>query len=330
MDKRKSRRKSKRSKIKRKIRRSKNQLKTFKMVTQDLKYELCTKIPSHTNNTIQYEDKDIISISIKDFDHYYVNTEYFSGNLDEKGKMVFDGKYKIIEYETELGEGAYGTVYVGSVNGESIILKSIKYEENKIKKTLENTKREITIQSHLACFHNEQLKNMALIPEIYFLARVTHENRLFIGMERIDWSLRKLIKHMLKSQNINSIHQLQDIIIDAVLSVAKTLDVLQKSCKFMHRDLHSSNVMCKGDINKPETLQWYIIDFGMAALDIDALVERGRSRSPKRNESHRGSFRRRSSSVPIRKKMSPRRYKKSNIIENTNKYKNFHFNPSTI
>jgi tRNA A-37 threonylcarbamoyl transferase component Bud32 len=142
-----------------------------------------------------------------------------------------------------------------------MVIKKITIPLSSLKYVLSET----IIQGHLACEHNEQLKQVGgfIIPEIYFIANLKNSNDYFIGMEKLDGGLIDLIR----TPKIN-IDTKSEYMYKCISNLAKTLYILQKSCNFMHRDLHIGNIMFKGDLDDLDNVKWYIIDFGFSYVDI--------------------------------------------------------------
>ncbi len=156
----------------------------------------------------------------------------------------------IIKIGNIIGEGSYGVVYNGSINNKNIAIKIL--QDNNPMEFLTET----LIQNELYCGMKGNWGNGARVPKIEFICVFSsysgNEQKYMVGME-------SLTGNGFSSSN-NSRDYIQQII-----EVSQLLEKLQDKFKFMHRDLHSSNLMYKrvGDKNR-----LYIIDFGMATIKV--------------------------------------------------------------
>lgn len=215
---------------------------TFGMENGD--EDICALIPSHTNN--QKSFTDILNVE-----------ESFSDDVSQVFKDPSNGKsFRIMK--KRIAKGANGSIYDGTFNGMDIVIKSIPLNT----KNLDDNMLEMIIQAHLACGHNSELEQIdsLLIPKIYFIAK--SKNNYFIGTEKLNGDLYDFIK----SRTL--IETKSQIVKELIFKISRTLLLLQKKCNFIHGDLHTSNIMYKGDIKDPKNLEWYIIDFGMSAINI--------------------------------------------------------------
>ena len=207
--------------------------------------DICPLIPSHTNNQMNFTD--ILEVE-----------EIFSDSNSKIFKDTTNGKsFRLIK--KHIAEGSNGYVYRGTFNEIDIVVKSISTKSENFEYVI----KEMLIQAHLACGHNSELEPLdsLLIPKIYFIAK-TKTNNYFIGSEKLDDDLYNFIKSNI-NKNLKS-----NIVKDLIFKVSRTLLLLQEKCNFIHGDLHIKNIMYKGDINYPDNLKWYIIDFGMACINI--------------------------------------------------------------
>lgn len=207
--------------------------------------DICPLIPSHTNNQMNFTD--ILEVE-----------EIFSDSNSKIFKDTTNGKsFTLIK--KHIAEGSNGYVYRGIFNQIDIVVKSISTKTENFEYVI----KEMLIQAHLACGHNSELEPLdsLLIPTIYFIAK-TKNNNYFIGSEKLDNDLYNFIKSNI-NKNLKS-----KIVKDLIFKVSRTLLLLQEKCNFIHGDLHIKNIMYKGDINDPDNLKWYIIDFGMACINI--------------------------------------------------------------
>jgi hypothetical protein len=223
--------------------RSRKVRKSFGMENGDQEPDICALIPSHINNKKKFTDILDVVGGAED-----TNGKVFTD--EKKGKSFLLGK--------ELAKGANGYIFEGTFNGMDIVIKSIPINT----KNLENNMLEMVVQSHLACGHNSELEqdDSALIPKIYFIAK--SKKNYFIGSEKLNGNLHDFIRSRTDKETKSK------IVKELVFKIARTLLLLQKKCNFIHGDLHLGNIMYKGDIKDPENLKWYIIDFGMSAINI--------------------------------------------------------------
>jgi len=215
---------------------------------QKLKNKFCSKLPTHSNNRIDFNHIISVELHNKNANSVFYKTEN-------------EGKYRINIDQKYIGKGTYGAVYNGTMNGVQMVIKNITIPISKLEYVLSET----IIQGHLACEHNEYLKEIGgfIIPEIYFIANVKNSDAYFIGMEKLDGSLYDFIRTVKINKDTKS-----EYMYKCILNLSKTLYVLQKYCNFMHRDLHIGNIMFKGDLDDLDNLKWYIIDFGFSYVDI--------------------------------------------------------------
>ena len=211
---------------------------------EDILQDICTLIPSHINNKKSFTD--ILNVEkILDDD---INTVF---------KDPSNGKYfKLIN--KHIAKGANGYIFEGTFNGTDIVIKSIPINT----KDIDHTMLEMIVQAHLACGHNSELEQIdsVLIPKVYFIAK--SKKNYFIGTEKLNGDLHDFIKSR------THIETKSETVKELIFKISRTLLLLQKKCNFVHGDLHTSNIMYKGDIKDPKNLKWYIIDFGMSAINI--------------------------------------------------------------
>jgi hypothetical protein len=214
-----------------------------------LKNSFCGKLPTHSNNSIEFND--IIKIKRSRRGSNVEHTVY-----ETEG----ENKYIINVSKQSIGNGTYGSTHNGTMNGVQMIIKKIKIPTNEDNNVLSET----IIQGHLACEHNKYLEEVGgfMIPEIYFIANINNTGTYLIGMEKLDGSLNDLLRLKI------DIDKKSEYVYKCILNLSKTLYTLQQSCSFMHRDLHTGNIMFKGDLNDLDNVKWYIIDFGMSFIDI--------------------------------------------------------------
>ena len=179
-------------------------------------------------------------------------------NLSTKFKNVYDyGTHKIVIHpKSILGSGSYGKIIKSSFDGKQIAIKTT-HERSSEDKLLNSIVRETVIQSHLSCSYSRYLEkhnDMALIPSVKMMGKIlTNDSyEYYIGMEKLNESLDDyLIRNSNNSENI----------LKAINAVWKLIGYLQNKEKFIHRDLHTGNIMYNYNNGR-----FYIIDFGMSCL----------------------------------------------------------------
>jgi len=154
----------------------------------------------------------------------------------------------------KLGNGSYGVVYAGK-RGYKIDGK-INYNKNIAIKVLQTPDVEEFVNETL--IHNELFCGMrgnwgtgGRIPKIEFMASydINGQKQFLVGMEPLD------------GEGFNTFRTSSKRFAKQIKSIATLLSKLQKKFKFMHRDLHTNNIMYKGD-------KMYIIDFGRSTIKV--------------------------------------------------------------
>ena len=209
--------------------------------------------PKAINNTIFgsngiFKDNSLIPSLVKDL------------KLSTKSKKVYDyGSHKITIYPNHIiGEGSFGQTLKASLDSEKIVVKTLHKGSNiNYDKLLTNTVRETVIQSHLSCSYSRyllEIDDMALIPSVKLIGKTSDKNgtEYYIGMDKLTQSLDDYLP-----RNRDDPQK----IINAINSVWKLIGYLQEKERFVHRDLHTGNVMYNVTNGR-----FYIIDFGMSCL----------------------------------------------------------------
>lgn len=163
-----------------------------------------------------------------------------------------------IKYSTQLGEGAYGSVY--QIDNKKEILKFISTRTtDNFDMLLEqrNNIREVLIQFILMT--DENTKNF--VPIIYEIYKKTINGvtNIVLHMEQGDKSVFEMFSEYILADPRNLLQW--DIFSYFMTNIIYILLILYHNYKFAHRDLHLGNMMYFGDNLK-------LIDFGMSALTI--------------------------------------------------------------
>ena len=189
---------------------------------------------------------------------YGYNTYIYGNNSIKLGNVI--------------GQGSYGIVYNGFINDKKIAIKIL--QDNDPMEFLIET----LIQNELYCGMRGNWGEGARVPKIEFIcvfsSESDNEQKYMVGMESLTGNGFSSAKN---SEDYGK----------QIIEVSQLLDKLQDKFKFMHRDLHSSNLMYKrvGNNNR-----LYIIDFGMSTIKVGTKwinMSSGLYRKSKRfNSSH--------------------------------------------
>ena len=156
----------------------------------------------------------------------------------------------VIKLGNVIGQGSYGIVYNGLINDKKIAIKVL--QDNDPMEFLTET----LIQNELYCGMKGNWGDGARVPKIEFICVFSSESdgeqKYMVGMESLTGNGFSSAKN---SEDYGR----------QIIEVSQLLDKLQDKFKFMHRDLHSSNLMYKrvGNNNR-----LYIIDFGMSTIKV--------------------------------------------------------------
>ena len=183
---------------------------------------------------------------------------------DEIPVMTRIGKTMNMEYNdtncrlklnmgSAINSGTYGDIYscTMNLNGKSskVVVKFLKEDAYEFAPIF----FESLVQAELYCKYSSKWKLTHMrIPKIFALAM--YKQKLMLVMENLDGDLLNFID----SANSNS----EELFI-TILDLAILLKHLQKDMQYMHRDLHTGNVMFKKNGKK---YIWYLIDFGFSRL----------------------------------------------------------------
>lgn len=132
--------------------------------------------------------------------------------------------------------------------------------------------QETIIQNYIYCqtyadiyMHALTKTPIARIPKILCICKSAKSNELMICMEYIEGDTG--FEYI---QKANGSLEFTRGVCDMVLQITSLISLLQYKCKFMHRDLHLSNILHHTS-EKTKQTTWYIIDFGLAKLDVNDI-----------------------------------------------------------
>ena len=164
----------------------------------------------------------------------------------------YGGDY--IKMGLQIGKGSYGIVYEGK-RGYKRDGKLI-YNKNIAIKMLETPDineflNETIIHNELFCGMRGNWGKGARIPKLEFMGTydIVGKKYYLVGMEELEGT------------GLHTFKTPTTLFAKQIKSIATLLDKLQKKFQFMHRDLHTGNIMYKGE-------KIYIIDFGMSTMKI--------------------------------------------------------------
>ena len=207
------------------------------------------KLKTYSNNDIYTFTKN----NLRNLENMMPVFEPISG----KSNHYLFGKDKLI-LKKQVNSGAYGDIYNAQINGKNVVLKIPKIELFEFRDFFLET----FIQNELFCDLRGSFGQGARIPKIEFFGKMKIKNKIvgIIAIEQLDMDGNGFMELMKNDKESNK------NCIDMVIQVSQLLTKLQKEYKFMHKDLHSGNIMCNKVGNQ---YRWYIIDFGMTSIKID-------------------------------------------------------------
>jgi len=158
----------------------------------------------------------------------------------------------------QINSGAYGEIYNAVINKKNVILKIPKSKHF----NFHDFFLETFIQNELFCDLRGTFGQGARIPKIEFFGKMKVGNKLVgvIAMEPLDMDGNGFMQLMKNDRKSN------ENCIDMVIQISQLLTKVQEKYNFMHKDLHSGNIMCNKIGNH---YRWYIIDFGMSSVKIE-------------------------------------------------------------
>ena len=249
--------------------------------------------------------------SLETLNHLYANLPTLSVRKDKQDQFPLNythmekGIPSMKRQYHEKTNGKNSSIFRGLYNDEFVIFKTSTTnttlspshtgsDHNSNSNSEISFLREILIQLELIATLKSKMKTpknlnwdsnfYADIPKIKFIFREKHSispPKLFVVMEEITGFTGR---HF--AMNSNNTHHYCNDLMDMVQQINSTVQLLQLSCSFMHRDLHLSNVMfsCKEphkhkkeefeDLTSSVFLckhpkQWYIYDFEWCILKIN-------------------------------------------------------------
>ena len=207
--------------------------------------KLLTKLSDHLNGNV-YKYKKLSTSKKEEFEDIIPSIR-----KQKDGKIILSGKVLVLK--EEIGSGSYGVIYKATYDGKDII---VKQPIIKKKSAIHDFIIETLIQNDLFCTFRGKFGNGARIPKIEFIAKYSSNgmNKFILGMEPLDMDGFAFTKKF-KTNDLK--------LIDMMEQVSKFTLQLQTEKKFMHKDLHLGNIMCKKNGND---YRWFIIDFGMSSF----------------------------------------------------------------
>lgn len=217
--------------------------------TSDFTHDPCkllTKLSNHLNGNV-YKYKNLSRAKKEEFEDIIPSIR----KENNKGKYIISGKSLVLE--KKIGSGSYGVIYKAKYDGKHIIVKQPKIKK---KSSCNDFMIETLIQNDLFCEFRGRFGNGARIPKIEFIAKYTWDGtkQFLLGMEPLDMDGYKFLDKFKKND--------MDLV-DMMEQISKFTLQLQNEKKFMHKDLHLGNIMCKKNGND---YRWFIIDFGMSSF----------------------------------------------------------------
>jgi len=187
--------------------------------------------------------------SYKDYKQLFPTSSKSSKGLSTlRGKYTFDDQ--VFSIASSLGKGSSGRVMKGFFGTRPVVVK------RNVKVPFEEDVNETIMQTRLYCFLKQEGvgKNIAQIPEAVFTASIPGFGRV-LGMEGVDMSMLEYVQSLRTSDQIPWLRS-------AIERICRLLILLQKQFSFMHGDMHSENIMIRGD-------DVFLIDFGMASAKFN-------------------------------------------------------------
>ncbi len=177
-------------------------------------------------------------------------------------------KHISIQENSKIAEGTYGKVYLQ----KSKIYKTVDFKNDK---ELDRILTELTI--HDACYRvrSRLRKNTfetAKIPKI--LDVYMNNNTIIVVMEKAgDFTLHKTFESEISKENNKITPRIMRQVCAVIYQISMLLLLLQKKIEFVHRDLHTSNIMLSLSTHKntcgDPLYNTYLIDFGFSRIRIN-------------------------------------------------------------
>ena len=192
----------------------------------------------------------------------------------------------------QIGQGAYGTVYLCEYNKQQAIAKKEKINPNV---GISETKyyNQITFDSIARRYPDRFLKLLfsGIINDCEFTQPVPKNIKHWDPYFRKDWyetqksdicsvliytpvltiKYYDLLKRLTKTMKINELYNLKLEIFKYLLTSVRIIN----KAGYYHRDIHQSNIMYGGNLNKIDPTKFYLIDYGECYHDYFASSERG-------------------------------------------------------
>ena len=199
----------------------------------------------------------------------------FSGDIvkySKRGRPLYLGDDKL-QLERQIGEGTYGKIFTALFGKTKAAVKLNKYRLDSRAKKIDYYS-EIIIQNELFCLTRGSLgPQMAKIPKPLFICKYKQDkdNIPVVGMEPLSVSVSSFISTLYRAYRAKETKVTKEYctkqILNMLYCISNTLEHLQNKFDFIHRDLHTGNVMAK--MVGSELPQWHIIDFGMSTMILN-------------------------------------------------------------
>jgi tRNA A-37 threonylcarbamoyl transferase component Bud32 len=213
--------------------------------------------------------------------------EFLVSFIQEKSFMS-SNKTIVIDSDV-IKKGSYGFIKLGKFKGVPTAIKipiSLKYNTSHLVESLLHSL--LSCEQHKDYFIDTVKKQEDIqivgpieypIPVVYFIAKSASQ-LIFTGMQILQMTLTDFIQDNIITKEI-----FQDVILQIIIK----LSFMQKQFGFMHRDLHSDNIMLKKrespvifqygmqgldqTITSTSLYEVYFIDFGMSCVDFNSCLQ---------------------------------------------------------
>ena len=180
---------------------------------------------------------------------------------------LFDGTEKSFTMSEELGHGSFGAAYkvAEQIDGVDVVVKSIKHEAR------EEEFKDAVIEFLIQLICAEETKDDEFdgisgpfVPRVYYIGK--NDQNIYLVSERMDMTLQKALQGDPKTKLPPN--RTLSFLRDAIVQIAKILDILERKDRYSHRDFKTDNIMIK-TINGRPCIK--LIDFGFSCLDYKGI-----------------------------------------------------------